>query len=111
MKKNNSFKTTFYLGLTVLILIVSMVSLIVVNVYNTLLPKFTKNNDKLEIYIDDVKPEKEIIYDTVYVDKPRVKVNDTPKNVTVVKKKPSPVTQSEKDTNNVTKPVITDTIK
>ena len=109
MKKNNSFKTTFYLGLTVLTLVVSMVSLIIFNVYDALSPKFKK--DKLEIYIDDVKPEKEIIYDTVYVDKPRVKVNDTPKNVTVVKTKPSPVTSTEKDTNNLTQPVITDTVK
>ena len=70
--------------------------------------KFTK--DKIEIYIDDVEPEKQIIYDTVYVDKPIVKINNTPKNVTIVNPKTLPVTQSKKDTNNVTKSIITDTI-
>ena len=109
MKKNNSFKTTFYLGLIILLIIGSVVSLIVVNVFNFLAPKFTK--DKVEIYIDDVTPEKEIIHDTVYIDKPTVKINNTPKNVTTVTPKSLPVTQSEKDTDNVTKSIITDTIK
>jgi hypothetical protein len=109
MKKNNSFKMTFYLGLMVLLIIVSISTLIIVNVFNALSPKLTK--DKPEIYIDDVKPEKQIIYDTVYIDKPRVKVSDIPKNVTVVKPKSSPVISNEKDTNNVTKPIIGDTIK
>jgi hypothetical protein len=109
MKKNNSFKTTFYLGLIILLIIGSVVSLIVVNVFNFLAPKFTK--DKVEIYIDDVTPEKEIIHDTVYIDKPTVKINNTPKNVTTVTPKSLPVTQGEKDTDNVTKSIITDTIK
>jgi hypothetical protein len=109
MKKNNSFKTIFYLGLIVLLLIGSIVSLIVVNLFNVLSPKFTK--DKVEIYIDDVTPEKEIIYDTVYIDKPIVKINNTPKNVTTVIPKSLPITQGEKDTDNVTKSIITDTIK
>ena len=108
MKKNNSFNTIFYLGLIVLLLIGSIISLIVVNLFNALSPKFTK--DKIEIYIDDVEPEKQIIYDTVYVDKPIVKINNTPKNVTIVSPKTLPVTQSKKDTNNVTKSIITDTI-
>jgi hypothetical protein len=109
MKKNNSFKMTFYLGLMVLLIIVSISTLIIINVFNALSPKLIK--DKTEIYIDDVKPEKQIIYDTVYIDKPRVKVSDTPKNVTVVKPKSSPVISNEKDTNNVTKPIIGDSIK
>jgi hypothetical protein len=111
MKKNNSFKTTFYLGLFILLIIGSVVSLIVVNVFNVLAPKFTKDKDKVEIYIDDVTPEKEIIHDTVYIDKPSVKINNTPKNVTTVIPKSLPVTQGEKDTDNVTKSIITDTIK
>jgi len=111
MKKNNSFKTTFYLGLFILLIIGSVVSLIVVNVFNVLAPKFTKDKDKVEIYIDDVTHEKEIIHDTVYIDKPSVKITNTPKNVTTVTPKILPVTQSEKDTDNVTKSIITDTIK
>jgi hypothetical protein len=111
MKKNSSFKTTFYFGLIILLFIGLVVSLIVVNVYRALEPKFTKDKNKVEIYIDDVTPEKEIIHDTVYIDKPTVKINNTPKNVTTVTPKSLPVTQSEKDTDNVTKSIITDTIK
>ena len=106
--KNNSFKYTFYWGLFIIFILGSVLLLIGINVYNAVTPKFKK--DKLEIYIDDVEPEKQIIYDTVYVDKPIVKINNTPKNVTIVNPKTLPVTQSKKDTNNVTKSIITDTI-
>jgi hypothetical protein len=109
MKKNNSFKMTFYLGLIVLLIIASISTLIIVNVFNVLSLKLSKN--KPEIYINDVKPEKQIIYDTIYVDKSSVKVSDTLKNVTVVTPKSLPVIPNEKDTNNVTKPIIEDTIK
>jgi hypothetical protein len=109
MKKNNSFKMTFYLGLIVLLIIASISTLIIVNVFNVLSLKLTKN--KPEIYINDVKPEKQIIYDTIYVDKSSVKVSDTLKNVTVVTPKSLLVISTEKDTNNVTKPIIEDTIK
>jgi hypothetical protein len=108
MKKNNSFKMTFYLGLIVLLIIASISTLIIVNVFNVLSLKLSKN--KPEIYINDVKPEKQIIYDTIYVDKSSVKVSDTLKNVTVVTPKSLPVIPNEKDTNNVTKPIIEDTI-
>jgi hypothetical protein len=74
------------------------------NLFNVLLPKFKK--DKLEIYIEDVKPEKEIVHDTIYVDKPRVKVDDSPKNVTVVKLKSAPVVLEKIDTT-----IILDTVK
>jgi hypothetical protein len=104
MKKNNSFKTTFYLGLTVLFLVVSLITLVMFNLFNVLLPKFKK--DKLEIYIEDVKPEKEIVHDTIYVDKPRVKVDDSPKNVTVVKLKSIPEVSKKQDSS-----VTIDTIK
>jgi hypothetical protein len=86
MKKNNSFKTTFYLGLIILFVFASTTTLIIFNLFNILSPKFKKN--KPEIYIDDVKPEKEIVHDTVYVDKPIVKVNNIPKNTAVIKTTP-----------------------
>ena len=58
MKKNNSFKKTFYLGLIILFFVTSITALIIFNLFNVLSPKFKK--DKPEIYIDDVKPEKEM---------------------------------------------------
>ena len=82
MKKNNSFKKTFYLGVIIILFIISISTLFVINIYKSLSHNFKK--DKIEIYIEDVKSEKEIVHDTVYLDKPIVKVNDTPKNVTVV---------------------------
>ena len=62
--------------------------------------------DKLEIYIDDVKPEKEIVHDTIYLDKPYVKINNIPKNFTVIKPKLVPVVSKKIDTT-----VVLDTIK
>lgn len=104
MKKNNSFRMTFYLGLTIIVLAVSFLTLIAINIYDALTPKFRK--DKLEIYIDDVKPEKEIVRDTIYIDRPRVKSNDTPKNVTSVTPKKTPVVSEKNDTT-----IVVDTIK
>jgi len=104
MKKNNSFKTTFYLGLIILLVVASTTALIIFNLFNVLSPKFKK--DKIEIYIDDVKPEKEIVHDTIYLDKPCVKINNIPKNVTVIKPKLVPVVSKKVDTT-----VVLDTIK
>ena len=104
MKKNNSFKTTFYLGLIILFVFASTTTLIIFNLFNILSPKFKK--DKPEIYIDDVKPEKEIVHDTIYIDRPVVKTNNIPKNVTVIKSKSVPVVLEKPDTT-----IHLDTIK
>ena len=85
-------------------MLVSIITLIVFNVYRSLEPKLRK--DKVEIFIDNGEPEKEIIHDTVYVDKPRVKINDTPKNVSTVKPKINPVVLEKTDTS-----VIVDSVK
>lgn len=82
MKKNNSFKKTFYLGAIIILFIISISTLFVINIYKSLSHKSKK--DKIETYIEDVKSEKEIVHDTVYLDKSSVKVNDTLKNVTVI---------------------------
>jgi len=104
MKKNNSFKTTFYLGLAVLTVITSTLILIGYNIFKAVTPNFKK--DKLEIYMDTFQPEKEVIHDTVYVDKPHVKSNDTPKSFISVKPKSIPEVSKKQDTS-----VIIDTIK
>ena len=104
MKKNNSFKTTFYLGLIILFVVASTISLIIFNLFNVLSPKFKK--DKLEIYMDTFQPEKEVIHDTVYIDKPHVKSNDTPKSFISVKPKSIPEVSKKQDTS-----LTIDTIK
>jgi hypothetical protein len=73
------------------------------NIFRAVTPKFKK--DKLEIYMDTFQPEKEVIHDTVYIDKPHVKSNDTPKNVTDIKPKNFSIAPEKGDT------IITDTIK
>jgi hypothetical protein len=104
MKKNSSFKTTFYLGLVVLTAVTSILMLIGYNIFRAVTPKFKKDN--LKIYMDTFQPEKEIIHDTVYVDKPHVKSNDTPKSFISVKPKSIPEVSKKQDTS-----VIIDTIK
>jgi hypothetical protein len=104
MKKNSSFKTTFYLGLAVLTVITSTLMLIGYNIFKAVTPNFKK--DKLEIYMDTFQPEKEVIHDTVYIDKPHVKSNDTPKSFISVKPKSIPEVSKKQDSS-----VTIDTIK
>ena len=53
MKKNNSFKKTFYLGVIIILFIISISTLFVINIYKSLSHNFKK--DKIETYIEDVK--------------------------------------------------------
>jgi hypothetical protein len=91
------------LGLVLFTTVSLILFLIVYNLFSSLNPKFKK--DKLEIYMDTFQLEKEVIHDTVYIDKPHVKSNDTPKNVTNIKPKNLSIAPKERDT------IITDTIK
>lgn len=94
--KNNSFKQTFYLGLVILISVTSFLFLIGYNVFIVLAPKFKK--DKVETYVNEPQFEKEIVHDTIYVDRPIVKINDTPKNITVIKPKKTLIVPEKRDT-------------
>jgi hypothetical protein len=94
--KNNSFKQTFYLGLVILISVTSFLILIGYNVFIAFAPKFKKY--KIENYVDKPQFEKEIVYDTIYLDRPIVKINDTPKNITVIKPKKTLITLEKRDT-------------
>ena len=109
MKNNNSFKATFYLGLIVLTLTVSITALVIINLYQYVSPKFKK--DKIEISAYELKPEKQIIHDTVYIDRPIIKNNESPKNVTVIKPKTLPKVLTEKDTVISITKNTTDSIK
>jgi len=109
MKNNNSFKTTFYLGLIVLTLTVSILTIVFINLYRYVSPKFKK--DKIEIIVQEIKPEKQIIHDTVYIDRPVVKNNEITKNVSVIKPKILPKVLTEKDTIISTVKDTTNSIK
>ena len=94
--KNNSFKQTFYLGLVLVISITSILMLLGYNIFIAVTPKFKK--DKVETYVDEPQTEKEIVHDTIYVDRPRVKTNDTPKDITTIKPKTTPIVPEKRDT-------------
>ncbi len=99
--KNNSFKYTFYLGLLIIFILGSLLLLIGINVYNAVTPKIKKDNT--EIYIEKIELKKDTIHDTIYVDRPVVKSNNTPKSI--IQTKP-------KETNIVVdSTVIIDTVK
>jgi hypothetical protein len=109
MKNNNSFNKTFYLGLIVLTLTISVITLVFINLYRYVSPKF--KNDKIEIITHEIKPEKQIIHDTVYIDRPVIKNNESPKNISVIKPKISPKVLTEKDTVISATKNTTDSIK
>ena len=109
MKNNNSFNKTFYLGLIVLTLTISVITLVFINLYRYVSPKF--KNDKIEIITHEIKPEKQIIHDTVYIDRLVVKNNEITKNVSVIKPKISPKVLTEKDTIILTIKDTTNSIK
>jgi membrane glycosyltransferase len=109
MKNNNSFNKTFYLGLIVLTLTISVITLVFINLYRYVSPKF--KNDKIEIITHEIKPEKQIIHDTVYIDRPVVKNNEITKNVSVIKPKILPKILTEKDTIILMVKDTTDSIK
>lgn len=98
MKKNNSFKLTFYLGLCIMFIIVTFLTLIIVNVWRTLEPKLKK--DKVEIVVSEQHSlDDETIHDTIFIEKSSLKTIDSQKIVEVRKVNKKPVNIIEtKDT-------------
>lgn len=105
MKKNHSFRATFYMGLFVILVVFGVLSLIVLNVFWAVSPKLrheksveTIQNYEMELDSDtDKKP------DTVkiYIEKPVSKPVDTPKNNTSVKPKVVAPVIEKQDTTSV----------
>ena len=109
MKRNNSFRTTFWMGLLVMMMIVSILWLIVINVFHFVSPKLVSEK-KVEVSIETeqkseyVEPIK--THDTIYIEKPIVKPFDTPKSYIQPKPKVTlPISEKEDTTK------INDTIK
>jgi len=88
--KNNSFRYTFYFGLSIILVLCGVIALISINVYSTFQDKsHRKKQDTVSIEVPIV-PEKQIVHDTVIVEKIVVKSIDTSipkkeKNTPVVK--------------------------
>jgi len=81
MKRNNSFRMTFYLGLCIILFIVSILTTIIVNIWRALEPKLKK--EKVEVVAEQYPLDTEKIHDTIFVEKPSTKIIDSPK---VIKK-------------------------
>lgn len=78
MKRNNSFRLTFYLGLCVILFLVLTLTLVVVNVWRALEPKL--KNEKVGVIISEEYPvDTETIHDTIYIEKSSPKITDSPK--------------------------------
>lgn len=91
MGKTNSFRMTFYLGLTIIVLVVSFLTLIIINLFQVLTPKFKK--EVKSTYVEEIEKEieKEIVHDTIYIEKPIIKTNPILKKFNSEKKETTPV--------------------
>lgn len=78
--KNKSFRYTFYFGLLLILIVTSVLTLISVNIYSSLVntrdSKKKEDSAVVELKIDSTT---DIIHDTVYVQKEVIKVIDSPK--------------------------------
>jgi hypothetical protein len=82
--KNNSFKYTFYFGLIIMLVICGLITSISINVYNSINNRIKiKRQDSVIVEVP-ITPEKEIIHDTVIVEKIVTKPIDSSKPKKVV---------------------------
>lgn len=105
MKKNISFRVTFYMGLLVIFLVFGFLSLIFMNIFWAVSPKL-KHEKTVEVvsnYEVELDSETEKKTDTVkiYIEKPLSKPVDTPKNNPSVKPKVVVPVIEKQDTTNV----------
>jgi uncharacterized protein (DUF433 family) len=77
MKRNNSFRVTFYLGLCVILFIVSFLTTIIVNVWRVLEPRLKP--EKVEVVTEQYPLDTEKIHDTIFIEKSSPKITDSPK--------------------------------
>lgn len=101
MKKNNSFRITFYLGLFIILITVSFLTLVIVNVWRAFEPKLKKEEKEKVVITEQYSLDVEKIHDTIFIEKITPTVIDIPK---VVKKQTNFV--KTKDTT-----ISVDTIK
>lgn len=89
--KNNSFKYTFYFGLLIILVLSGLIVSVSINIYNSINNKILTKPKKEETTVIELpsnSPEKEIIHDTVYLEKPTIKVIDTQKQKKVTYQSP-----------------------
>ena len=82
--KNNSFKYTFYFGSLIILTISAVITLFSINIYKTIYNNNPVKKEKTEVIQNQMTLEKEVIHDTIFVEKPIIKpiVFTTPKKET-----------------------------
>jgi hypothetical protein len=82
--KNNTFKHTFYLGLLIIVIITGLLTALSFNIYKTLTNKILIKKQDSSVVKIPFTYEKEVIHDTIFVEKPIIKpiVFTTPKKET-----------------------------
>ena len=86
--KNNSFRNTFYLGLIIVLVLSGLITLISINIYRSF-NGINSSKIKKDSSVVELPLEKEIVHDTIYLEKTPVassiKPIDTPKQKKEIK--------------------------
>ena len=106
MKRNNSFRMTFYMGLLVIFFMVATLTSILINVYKFVYPKIYQSKKVEVVTENEIQQDVETViqHDTVkiYVEKPIVEIKDTIKHITVSKPKLFLPVVQKRDTVKIT---------
>ena len=90
--KNNSFKYTFYFGLLIMLTVSGLITLVSINIYKTIYNNNPIKKEKTEVIETTVTLEKEIIHDTLFIERPK------PINVSIPKKETKLIQSKKIDT-------------
>ena len=91
--KKNTFKYTFYLGLVVILGLTILLTALSFNIYKSISGKISVKEEENVVEVS-LPPIKEIIHDTIFLEKQVPKIADTPKKI-----KESTVVTSKKVTD------------
>ena len=98
--KNNSFKYTFYFGSLIMLTISALITLVSINIYKTIYNNNPIKKEKTEVIEASVILEKEIIHDTLFIERPK------PINVSIPKKETKLIQPKKIDTTSFNDSVI-----
>jgi hypothetical protein len=82
--KNNSFKYTFYFGLLIILIVCALITSVSINIYKTVYNNNRIKKEKIEVIETPVILEKEIIHDTLFIERPKPINVSTPKKETKI---------------------------
>jgi hypothetical protein len=98
--KNNSFKYTFYFGLLIILIVCALITSVSINIYKTIYNNNPIKKEKIEVIETPITFEKEIIHDTLFIERPK------PINVLIPKKETKLIQPKKIDTTSFNDSVI-----